>query len=71
MRNVLWREKLVLSLTCSGAMLLGFSGCLGFNADNLLRFGASYTATEFAGDNSAFPELDLFPEGGRGSGSGL
>ncbi len=72
MRNVAWRRRMALALGFGGAMLFGFGGCLGFNVGELLRFGADHSTTEFEFDDSAFPELDLFPDGGNGSsGSGL
>ena len=55
-----WKQKLALTLVCC-ATTFGFGGCLGLDLQELLRFGAAITVTEFVLDNDSV--FDLFPDG--------
>ena len=50
----------------AGTSVLGFGGCLGLDLNQIIRFGAAYSAAEFLLDNDAGPLgaiSDVFGDG--------
>ena len=50
----------------AGTSVLGFGGCLDINLNQIIRFGAAYSAAEFLLDNAAGPLgaiSDVFGDG--------